>query len=102
MKYEEIDKARKTLELGEKATMEQIKKAYRRLSKKWHPDACGEKDKDLCREKMAEISGAYKIIMKYVKDYSFSFSEETVIEESPEERWKKQFGKDPLWGPGWE
>jgi len=94
--FAEIDKARRILELGEKATLDEIKKAYRRLSKKWHPDKCQEKDKELCHEKMKEINKAYKTIMKYVEGYRYSFQEEKVVEDSPEERWKKQFGEGAL------
>ncbi|MEE8637443.1 MAG: DnaJ domain-containing protein [Candidatus Margulisiibacteriota bacterium] len=98
--FEEIDRARKTLELEDKVTLEEIKRAHRRLSKKWHPDKCKKKDKELCHEKMKEINKAYKIVLKYIEDYRFSFAKEKVIEESPEERWKAQFGSDPLWGTG--
>lgn len=98
--FEEIDKARSILKLGEKATLAEIKSAHRALSKKWHPDKCKKKDQKICHEKMKEINRAYKIIMKYIEDYRYSFAEEKVIEESPEERWKKQFGGDPLWGTG--
>ena len=98
----EIDKARKILELGEKASLKEIKAAYRALSKKWHPDKCGKKDKKACHEKMKEINRAYKIITKYVEDYNYSFAEEKVVEDNQEVRWKKQYGRDPLWGPGWE
>jgi uncharacterized protein YukE len=98
--FEEIDRTRKTLELEDKATLEEIKRAHRRLSKKWHPDKCKKKDQKICHEKMKEINRAYKIIMKYIDDYNYSFEQERVIEESPEERWKAQFGGDPLWGTG--
>lgn len=98
--FEEIDKSRKILELEEKATLAQVKSAYRILSKKWHPDKCKKKDSELCHKKMKEINRSYKIILKYIEDYRYSFAKEKVIEESPEERWKMQFGSDPLWGTG--
>jgi len=97
--FEEIDRARKSLGLQDRATLGEIKSAHRRLCKKWHPDRCRE-DKELCHEKMKEINKAYKIISKYIESYCYSFAEEKVIEDSPEERWKKQFGDDPLWGTG--
>lgn len=98
----DIRNACRVLELGEKATLKEIKAAYRVLSKRWHPDKCRKKDKSICHEKMKEINRAYKTIMKYIDDYNYSFAEEKVSEENPEERWRKQFGRDPLWGPGWE
>jgi hypothetical protein len=49
---------------------------------------------------MKEINKAHKTILKYIEDYRYSFREEKVIEDSPEERWKAQFGNDPTWGTG--
>lgn len=100
LSFEEIDKARKVLKLAEKATLEEIKRSHRQLVQKWHPDKCKKKDQELCREKMEEINKAYKIILKYIENYHYSFAEEKVVEENPEERWKRQFFNDPLWGMG--
>jgi len=36
--YKQIDRARTTLRLGESATILEIKKAFRKLSIKYHPD----------------------------------------------------------------
>mgnify|MGYP001450150471 CR=1 FL=1 len=98
--FEKIDKARKILELEERASLVEIKKAYRSLSKKWHPDRCEKGDEKLCHERMKEINKAYKILLEYVEHYCYPFSKEKVIEDSPEERWKRQFGSDHLWGTG--
>ena len=97
---DEINKARTILELGEKATLREVKAAFRSQTKKWHPDKCKKKDKKECHEKMKEINQAYKTIMKYIEDYNYSFAEEKVVEDSPEERWKKRFGVDLTWGVG--
>jgi len=98
--FEEIEAARNVLGLPEKATLESIKTAHRRLCKKWHPDKCKDKDREICHEKMKAINKAYRTISKYIENYSYSFAKEKVIEDSPEERWKAQFGNDPTWGAG--
>ena len=49
--FEKIDNARKLLGLGEEATIEEIKSAYKDLSLKYHPDRCKEKNKEKCEEK---------------------------------------------------
>lgn len=98
--FKEIDLARKTLELPSSATLKEIQKAYRALCKKWHPDKCQEKE--LCHEKMKEINRSYKLILKYIDGYSYAFTEKKVVGDSPEERWKAQFGGDPHWGKGWD
>jgi len=43
----------------EKATPEEIKKAYRRLSLQWHPDVCKEPD---AQEMFVKINSAYKVL----------------------------------------
>lgn len=97
----EIDKARRILELGEKASLKEIRTAYRALIKKWHPDRCKEEDWEICHEKMKEINQAYKIILKYIEDYNYSFSEEKISEDNPQVFWEKRFGGDPSWGGEW-
>ena len=99
--YKEIDWATRVLGLGEEASLKKIMMAFRSQAKKWHPDKCKKKDKEACHEKMKEINRAYKIIMKYIEDYSYSFKREKIAEDDPMERWKQQFGGDPHWGPGW-
>lgn len=98
--FAEIDQARKVLGLGEKADLAEIKKAYRRLAKEWHPDKCRKGDQTESHEKMKEINLAYKIIMKYIENYRYDFVERKVSEDDPAARWQAQFGDDPMWGTG--
>jgi curved DNA-binding protein len=49
----------KTLEVSESASESEIKKAYRKLARKYHPDICKEAD---CEEKFKEINAAYEIL----------------------------------------
>ncbi|MGM9535620.1 MAG: J domain-containing protein, partial [Intestinibacter sp.] len=47
------------------ASKEEIKKVYRKLSKKYHPDAnINNPNKDQYEEKFKEIQQAYQVIMK--------------------------------------
>ena len=48
-----------TLGISESASADEIKRAYRKLARKYHPDIC--KDSD-CEEKFKEINGAYEIL----------------------------------------
>ena len=48
-----------TLEISENASESEIKKAYRKLARKYHPDICKEAD---CEEKFKEINAAYEIL----------------------------------------
>ncbi|GIM30690.1 molecular chaperone DnaJ [Clostridium polyendosporum] len=58
-----------TLGLKEGATQEEIKKAYRELAKKYHPDQYGNNPlRDLAENKMREINEAYDYLMKKVQN----------------------------------
>ncbi len=55
----------RVLGVAESATDEQIKDVYRELSKKYHPDLCGDDiSKEDAEKKMAEINAAYDEIMR--------------------------------------
>ena len=48
-----------TLGVSENATQAEIKKAYRKLARKYHPDICKGDD---CEEKFKEINAAYEVL----------------------------------------
>lgn len=53
------------LEIKEGASQEEIKQAYRRLAKKYHPDQYGNNPlRDLAEEKMRELNEAYEHLTK--------------------------------------
>ncbi len=75
--FKEIDEARKTLGLGEFATLDEIKEAYRRLSRRYHPDVCKD-DKEKCEEMFKKINHAHQVLMAYCAGYRYSFKERDV------------------------
>ena len=92
--------ARAVLGIGEEATLDEIKKVFHDLIRKWHPDKAGD-DTRVHHDKSREILEAHKVIIDYCKDYKFSFSREAVSRyRSDEEFWRERFGNDPMWGPG--
>lgn len=96
-RFETITEARKILELSESATFDQIKRNYKQLIKKWHPDK-NEADPTTAEHKTREIIKAYNIIMQYCREYRYSFAREEVEKYlSDRERWFRQFGYDPMW-----
>jgi DnaJ-class molecular chaperone len=97
LNFEEIDKARKLLGLRQEATLSEIKDAYRRKAKEYHPDKQGGGKRKESSQKMSQINKAYKILMDYIEKYRFCFSEEEVKRNDPD-RDIRRFSKDWLGG----
>ena len=55
------------LGLNPEATSDEVKRAYRDLSKKYHPDLCVAISKEIAEEKFKEINEAYAMIKKHLK-----------------------------------
>ncbi|WP_271406311.1 TerB family tellurite resistance protein [Tenacibaculum soleae] len=67
MFYNEVDGAYKMLEITKSATNDELKKAYRKMAKKYHPDkleGLGEEHKKGAKEKFQKIQAAYEQIKK--------------------------------------
>ncbi|MBW2040049.1 MAG: J domain-containing protein [Deltaproteobacteria bacterium] len=96
--FEKIDAARKVLELEEEASSEEIKKAYRGLSKRYHPDHC-QQEEAYCEEMIRKINQAYEVITAYIHSYKYSFRKEEVQRNDPHHVMGR-FYEDWMWGPG--
>lgn len=88
----EIDQARRALGLGERASIEEIKTAYRRMCKRWHPDALDNNQSS--SKKIKEINAAYRLLLDYCEHYLFSFLPEEVESFDPEKWWYHRFGEN--------
>ena len=85
--YDELDRARQRLELGETATLKEIKGAYRRLSHRYHPD----KNNGDGNEAMKSLNQAYKLVLEYVDGYRVSFMEKDTVRADPYSEHLKRF-----------
>jgi DnaJ-class molecular chaperone len=94
MDYADFQEALRVLDLGERATLREIKAHHRRLVKRHHPDAGNVTDQETIRK----VNAAYRVLLDYVAAYRYSFAEEEFYEQNPEERLRQQFMDDPLWG----
>lgn len=94
MTYQELRLALTTLELGERASLDEITQHYRELARRHHPDTGGD------AATMGRINAAYRLLRAYCRDYRFSFSHAEFLTQSPEERLREQFYGDSMWGPG--
>lgn len=88
--FEEIDAARRLLELGESATLKEIKSAYRRLAHRYHPDKqSGATEVDT--ERIKKLNWAYQVLMDYCNDYKYRFQEEDVARIYPHDEYIRKF-----------
>ncbi len=74
-----IDKALKTLNLPVLVSFGDVKSRYYELSKKHHPDI-NQEDSN-----MREINEAYTVLKQYIFNYKFSFSDEEIMKQFPED-----------------
>ena len=73
-----LQNALNVLELPTFVTFKEIRVKYRELSKRYHPDVCGDDSK------MLEINEAYELIKEYIENFRFSFDEEEINKQFPE------------------
>jgi hypothetical protein len=98
--WAEIKAAAGLLGLGEKATLAEIKKAYRRLSKKHHPDVQEGSKKITENVAMHELSEAYKTLLHYCTQYCFPLVPGVNEQLEGDDWWLDRFGQDHHWGKG--
>ncbi len=91
--FEDLDRARKILELPPKASLSTIKNAFHRLSRKYHPDYCKETD---CVDMMQKISWAYKLIIEYCEKYPIPLTKDEITDNEVKFSYYDKFYPDFL------
>ena len=82
---EQINYALNILELPKLITKSDVKKQYRFLSKKNHPDQGGD------AVKQEQINTAYKLLMKYIEEFRYTFDDKEVSNQFPGAKYAEQF-----------
>lgn len=93
MTHSQLLEALQVFGLPDRASMGEIKSRHRQLVKTLHPDT-GKGDEEAIRR----VNAAYRTLLDYVANYRFSFTEDEFYEQNGEERLRRQFMDDPLWG----
>ncbi len=83
--YEAIHEALDTLGLPTRVSLKDIKARYRYLASGRHPDKGGDS------EEMARINEAYELLKNYAENYRFSFDEEEIAKQFPQQAHAKRF-----------
>lgn len=98
--WADIKAAADLLGLGEKATLAEIKKTYRRLSKKLHPDVRKRSKQQTEKISMHELTEAYEKLLQYCTEYRFPLIPGDNEQLEGEDWWFERFGQDHHWGRG--
>lgn len=85
MKSKDIENARNLLDVPVFISLKELKNHYRRLAKANHPDKNGNIDK------MNKINQAYEVLKKYMENYRFTFSQEEILKQFPQEEHALRF-----------
>ena len=92
-----LEEARELLGLDLQATRKEIRAAYRRAARRWHPDRAPAHQEEKYREKMQQINLAYQRLVQFMEDYRFELEEKSPPEDSLE-WWQNRFA-DGVWTP---
>ena len=98
--WKKIVAAKELLGLGDQATLAEIKRAYRRLSKKYHPDmaANGADLKKGSKINMQDLTTAYEVLLAYCSAYKYPLIPDENQPLEGEDWWMDRFGQGPFMG----
>ncbi len=94
-----VDDARSLLRLGERATIGEVKRAYRQLCKQYHPDLVGEESAEDAAM-IRDLTRCYTALMQHCNQFRIPLVPPEDERIDPEDWWMDRFGRDPLWGKG--
>ncbi len=93
----DLEKARQLLGLDISATRHEIREAYRRAARRWHPDAAPPDQSDQCHARMLEINAAYHFILTFFESYRYRLEEAPEDKDDYEAWWHSHFGQSMGW-----
>jgi DnaJ-class molecular chaperone len=92
-----LEEARALLNLGLKATRQEVKAAYRRAARHWHPDRAPADAEASCRARMQQINAAYQLIVQFIDNYRYDLISPAGSEDL-QKWWADRFATG-VWGP---
>jgi molecular chaperone DnaJ len=95
-----LKEAREILGLELTATRQEIKAAYRRAARRWHPDRAPKSQEAEFRARMQEVNAAYQRLKEFLENYRFRLDEGEAADEERELEawWHSRFGGTGVWG----
>lgn len=92
-----LDEARELLGLGLKATRKEIRAAYRRAARRWHPDKAPAGTEAESRARMQKINAAYQCLLKFMESYRYHLVDSAATQDF-QSWWQSRFYTG-VWGP---
>ncbi len=92
-----LEEARELLSLGLKATKKEVKAAYRRAARRWHPDRAPAGEEVTYRFHMQQVNAAYQRIVQFIEDYPYDLVESAGPEDL--QKWWADRFYTGVWGP---
>ena len=91
MKGMTIQDALALLKLEDFASILDVKRAYRELAHRYHPDKCKDARKKFCEEKFKKIHEAKTLLIEYCENYPVPFSEKAVRREARKNEFSEHY-----------
>lgn len=94
-----LKEARNILGLAAVASRREIRDAYRRAARRWHPDRAPAGAEEEFRRRMQSVNAAYQRLKDFLEQYRYRL-EEAEQETDAMEWWRERFNVGVWGGPG--
>jgi hypothetical protein len=92
-----LDEARELLNLGLKASRKEVRAAYRRAARRWHPDRAPAGEEAGYRTRMQQVNAAYQQLIQFIEEYPCDLVESAASEDL-QKWWANRFYTG-VWSP---
>ena len=92
-----LAEARGLLHLDVKATKKEIKAAYHREARRWHPDRAPAGEEASYRARMQRVNAAYQRLVQFIDNYRYELVESAASEDL-QQWWADRFYTG-VWSP---
>jgi hypothetical protein len=92
-----LEEARGLLHLATKATKKEIKAAFRREARRWHPDRAPAGEEAAYRARMQQVNAAYQRVVQFIEEYRYDLVESAGSEDL-QQWWMNRFYTG-VWSP---
>jgi DnaJ domain len=92
-----LNEACEILGLDQKASRKEVRTAYRRTARLWHPDHAPAEQEVEYRLRMEQVNNAYQKLLQFIEDYRFEFVEKP-SQDDLMKWWHNRFATG-VWSP---